>query len=120
MAQKNIGFITDLHKEARKIGYPEMIKYESNCQAQKRKRPHSPESVADGEQRGGEVPACFTLSIPLHEDVGDVVAGALQDTGLNNLRGNKMLSNVNYYHFRDWQQLYFFSSKVFFKKLIGA
>ena len=45
-----------------------------------------PRSVAEAEQGGGEVPACFTLSIPLHEDVGDVVAGALQDTGLNNLR----------------------------------
>ena len=45
-----------------------------------------PRSVADAEQGGGEVPACFTLSIPLHEDVGDVVAGALQVIGLNNLR----------------------------------
>ena len=47
-----------------------------------------PRSVADAEQGGGEVPACFTLSIPLHEDVGDVVAGALQDIGLNYLREN--------------------------------
>ena len=47
-----------------------------------------PWSIAAAEQGRGEVPACFTLSIPLHEDVGDVVAGALQDIGLNYLREN--------------------------------
>ena len=45
-----------------------------------------PWSITAAEQGGGEVPACFTLSIPLHEDVGDVVAGALQDIGVNNLK----------------------------------
>ena len=50
-----------------------------------------PRSITDAEQGGGEVPACFTLSIPLHEDVGDVVAGALQVIGLNNL-GQKRIN----------------------------
>ena len=44
-----------------------------------------PWSIAAAEQGGGKVPACFTLSIPLHEDVGNVVAGALQVIGVNNL-----------------------------------
>ena len=44
-----------------------------------------PRSISDAEQGGGEVPACFTLSVPLHEDVGNVVAGALQDIGVNYL-----------------------------------
>ena len=44
-----------------------------------------PWSIAAAEQGGGEVPACFTLSVPLHEDVGDVVVGALQVSGVNYL-----------------------------------
>ena len=44
-----------------------------------------PWSIAAAEQGGGEVPTCFTLSVPLHEDVGDVVVGALQVSGVNYL-----------------------------------
>ena len=56
-----------------------------------------PWSIAAAEQGGGEVPACFTLSIPLHEDVGDVVAGALQDCRVNNLKEIYIAKSIKYY-----------------------
>ena len=57
-----------------------------------------PWSIAAAEQGGGEVPACFTLSIPLHEDVGDVVAGALQVIGVNNLGGKIINKNSGIFY----------------------
>ena len=57
-----------------------------------------PGSITDGEQGGGEVPACFTLSIPLHEDVGDVVAGALQVIGVNNLVEKIIIKNLGIFY----------------------
>ena len=57
-----------------------------------------PRSITDGEQGGGEVPACFTLSIPLHEDVGDVVAGALQVIGVNNLGEKIIIKNLGIFY----------------------
>ena len=56
-----------------------------------------PRSVAAAEQGGGEVPTCFTLSVPLHEDVGDVVAGALQDCRVNNLKEKYIPKYIKYY-----------------------
>ena len=56
-----------------------------------------PRSVSDAQQGGGEVPTCFTFSIPLHEDVGDVVAGALQDCRVNNLKEKYIPKYIKYY-----------------------
>ena len=66
-------------------------------------------SITDAEQWGGEVPACFTLSIPLHEDVGDVVAGALQVIGVNNLGQNDKL--------KFWNILQYLTVKVLYVSL---